>query len=45
MMHTTEARMKGLCKDHIVKLEPMVYIEAMDIYNTNWEVEGPPAKG
>ncbi len=31
MMHTTEARVKGLCKDNIVKLDPMVYSGAMEI--------------
>ncbi len=31
MMGTTEARVKGLCKDHIVKLEPMIYSRAMEI--------------
>ncbi len=31
MMHTTEARVKGLRKDHIVKLEQVVYSEAMEI--------------
>ncbi len=31
MMHTTEARVKGLCKDHIVNLEPVVYSGAMEI--------------
>ncbi len=31
MMHTTEARMKGLCKDHITKHEPVVYSGAMEI--------------
>ncbi len=48
MMHTTEARVKGLCKDHIVKLEPVVYNGAMEIaanQGHNWEVEGPSAKG
>ncbi len=30
-MHTTEARVKGMCKDHIVKLEPVVYSGAMEI--------------
>ncbi len=50
MMYTTEARVKGLWKDHIVKLEPVVYSGAMEIfanqghiYNTNWEVDGPSA--
>ncbi len=51
MMHTKEARVKGLCKDHIVKLGPVVDSGAMKIaanqryYNTNGEVEGPSAKG
>ncbi len=31
MMHTTEARVKGLWKDHIVKLEAVVYSGAMEI--------------
>ncbi len=31
MMHTTEARVKGLCKDHIVTLRPVVYSRAMEI--------------
>ncbi len=31
MMHTTEARVKGLCKDHIAKMEPVVYSGAMEI--------------
>ncbi len=31
MMHTKEARVKGLCEDHIVKLEPVVYSGAMKI--------------
>ncbi len=51
MVHIKDARVKGLCKDHIVKLKlgPVVYTEAMKIvanqghYNTNWEVEGPSA--
>ncbi len=29
-MHTTDARVKWLCKDHIVKLEPAVYSGAME---------------
>ncbi len=51
MMHTTETRAKGLYKNHMVKLEPVVSSGAMEIsanqghiYNTNWEVEGPSAK-
>ncbi len=42
--------MKGLCKDHIVKLGPVIYNGAMQIaanqghYNTNGEVEGPSAE-
>ncbi len=31
MMHTTEARVNRLSKDHIVKLEPVVYSGAMEI--------------
>ncbi len=31
MMHITEARVKGLCKDHKVKLEPVVYSGVMEI--------------
>ncbi len=31
MMHTTEARVKGLYKDHMVTLEPVVYSGAMEI--------------
>ncbi len=30
MMHTTEARVKGLYKDHIVKLDPVVYSGTME---------------
>ncbi len=51
MMHTKEATMNGLCKDHIVKLWLVVYSEAMKIAtsqghnNKNGEVEGPSAKG
>ncbi len=30
MMHTTEARVKGLCNNHIVKLAPMVYSGAIE---------------
>ncbi len=43
-MHTTKARVKGLYKDHIVKLGPIVYSGAMEIagnqerYNTNGEM-------
>ncbi len=51
MMHTKEARVKGLCKDHMVKLWLVVYSGEMKIaanqghYNTNGKVEGPSAKG
>ncbi len=45
MMHATAARVNGLCKGNIVMLEQVVYIVEMDKYNTNWEVEGPLAKG
>ncbi len=31
MMHTKEARVKGLCKDHIVKLAPVGCSGAMKI--------------
>ncbi len=46
MMHTKCARVKGLCKDHIVKVGPGVYNGAMKIaanqghYNTDGEVGG-----
>ncbi len=30
-MYTIEARVKGLVKDHIVKLEPVVYSGAMEV--------------
>ncbi len=31
-IRATEARVKGLYKDHMVKLEPVVYSGAMEIY-------------
>ncbi len=44
MMHTKEARVKGLCKAYIVKLGPMVYSQKIaaiqEHYNTNGEVGG-----
>ncbi len=49
MMNTKEDRVKGLCKDNIVKMRPVVYSGAMTIaadqghYNTNGEVEGSSA--
>ncbi len=51
MMNTKEVRVKGLCKDHIVKLGPVVDSGAMKIaaiqgyYNISGEVEGPSVKG
>ncbi len=30
MMHTIDARVKGLCNDHIVKMVPVVYSGAME---------------
>ncbi len=49
MMHTQHARVKGLHKDHIVKLGKVVCGGAMKITatqghnNRNGEVEGPSA--
>ncbi len=40
MMHTTEARVKGLYKDHIVKLEPVVYSGAMEISANQGHISG-----
>ncbi len=45
MMHTTEARVIGLCKEPIVKLELVVYSGAMEIAANYVVVKGPSAKG
>ncbi len=39
MMHTTEARVKMLCKDHILKLEPVVYSWAMEISTNEGHIQ------